>query len=168
MALTTAERVGLAVAMAGALAACRTEHPPSRDSASAIGAPGTTSASAMKPACPRTGHWTPCQVKARLQQSGVAPRDSTLDDLPRLGPRPAVYAIGASGLAVYLFPDAAARERAARTLDSTRFVPPSSALSMRQEATVIQNDNLLAVLYSQRDQQRERVSDAFLAGAPQR
>lgn len=119
-----------------------------------------------KPACPKTGHWSPCQVKARLEQSGVAPRDSALSDAPSLGPRPSVYAVGNALLAVYIFPDAAARERAGRTLDTARFVAPTATLTMRQEATLIQNDNLLAVLYSQRDQQRERVSDAFLAGAP--
>jgi hypothetical protein len=35
------------------------------------------------------------------------------------------------------------------------------------QATVIENDNLLALLFSQNDQQIERVSDALTAGAPQ-
>lgn len=105
-------------------------------------------------------------MKNRLQRAGVAPRDSSLKDLPSLGPTPIVYVVGTSGLAVYLFPDSMARQRAAATLDSTKFVAPSGAVSMRNEATAIQNDNLLAILYSQREQQRERVSDALQAGAP--
>ena len=38
---------------------------------------------------------------------------------------------------------------------------------MLSRATVIQNDNLLALLYSKNEQQRERVSDALMAGPPQ-
>jgi len=75
--------------------------------------------------------------------------------------------VGRSSLAVYLFTDTVARARAARSLDSTKFIAPSAALSMRGEATAIQNDNLLALLFSRNDLQRERVSDALMAGAPQ-
>ncbi len=168
MALTAAHRGLVLAAMAAFAAACRTDRTPERDGTGAANGSGaSTGGGTGQPACARTGHWTGCQVKARLEQSGVAPRDSSLAGLPQLGPQPAMYAVGTSGLAVYLFADAAARERAGRTLDSTKFVAPSAALSMRQEATLIQNDNLIAVLFSQRDQQRERVSDAFMAGPPQ-
>jgi hypothetical protein len=78
-----------------------------------------------------------------------------------------VYAVGTAPLAIYLFPDAAARERAGRALDTTKFITPAQALSTRGEATAIQNDNLLGILFSRRDQQRERVSDALSAGPPQ-
>lgn len=151
-------------------AACGTgkeSSTPHERGASAAGSAGAPVAAAARPACPKTGHWSPCQVKMRLEQAGVAPRDSSLDDLPKLGPAPIVYAVGNAPLAIYLFPDAAARERAARALDTTRFIAPNAALSMRHEATAIQNDNLLGLLFTQRDQQRERVSDALSAGAPQ-
>jgi hypothetical protein len=75
--------------------------------------------------------------------------------------------VGTNGLAVYLYADSTARRQAAAGLDPARFIAPSAALTMRHEATAIQNDNLLAILYSQRDQQRERVSDALMAGPPQ-
>jgi hypothetical protein len=159
-------RVALAVPLALVMA-CGKSPAPSRDSASARAATSVGSAAA-KPACPRTGHWSACQVKTRLDAAGVAPQpDSGKIDLPTLGVRPTVYMVGKSALAIYLYPDAAARERAARSLDSTKFIAPAAALSMRGEATAIQNDNLLALLFSRNDQQRERVSDAFLAGAPQ-
>jgi hypothetical protein len=134
------------------------------DSATAAAAPA---AAAGATACPNTGHWSPCQVKKRLEQSGVAPRDSALADLPAVGPAPITYAVGTSALAVYLFPDTIARARARRTLDTTKFVAPSQGLTIRHEATAIENDNLLALLFTQRDQQRERVSDALMAGPPQ-
>ena len=38
---------------------------------------------------------------------------------------------------------------------------------MQGEATAIENDNLLALLFSRNEQQRERVADALTAGPPQ-
>ena len=80
---------------------------------------------------------------------------------------PIIYQVGSAGLAVYLFPDTGARARAVRSLDTARFIAPARALSMRGEATAIQSDNLLALLFSRNEQQRERVSDALTAGPPQ-
>ncbi|MBA3673056.1 MAG: hypothetical protein H0W68_13690, partial [Gemmatimonadaceae bacterium] len=107
-----------------------------------------------------------------LSMSGLAPRaDSakitSLDAVPALGPAPVVYLVGNSGLAVYLFPDSLARARAAAALDHARFIPQSQPLGMTNETTAIQNDNLLALLFSRSEHQRERVSDALTAGAPQ-
>jgi hypothetical protein len=109
-------------------------------------------------------------VRLRLEQAGLAPQpNDTLKDLhlPTVGPTPTIYTVGTSPLAVYLFADSTARNRAGRGLDTARFIPQSRELSMRGEATAIQNDNLLAILFSRRDQQRERVSDALSAGPPQ-
>ena len=121
----------------------------------------------QKPACPRTGHWSDCQLFTRLEQAGVAPRrEGTAPDLPPLGATPRIYTVGNAALAVYLFADSSARAHAARSLDTLHFIAPSASLTMRGEATAIGNDNLLALLFSKNDQQRERVSDAILAGAP--
>ena len=122
-----------------------------------------------KPLCPRTGHWTECIAFARLEQAGVAPRrGGTLEGLPTFpGTTPHVYSIGKHGVAIYLFADAASRERAARGLDTSRFISPAAPLTMRNEATAIQDDNLLALLFTPIELQRERVADAFAAGAPQ-
>jgi len=146
--------------------ACGERAAPRADSV--VAASAAVSAAAAEPAgpCPATGHWVPCQVKKRLEMTGLVPRDSVIADTVRLGPTPIVYVAGGSAIAVYLFPDSTARRHAAATLDSTKFIAPEAALTMRHEATAIQNDNLLAILYTQRDQQRERVSDALMAGAP--
>jgi len=148
--------------------ACGKDDEASRDSIAAAQAAAASSSAASAPAeaCPATGHWVPCQVKKRLEMTGLAPRDSVVSDTVKLGPTPTVYVAGGSAIAVYLFPDSVARRRAAATLDTTKFIAPEASLSMRHESTAIQNDNLLAILYSQRDQQRERVSDALMAGAP--
>ncbi|HET7190169.1 MAG TPA: hypothetical protein VFI52_18580 [Gemmatimonadaceae bacterium] len=118
--------------------------------------------------CPGTGHWTSCAVRKRLDAAGVAPQTATeLPDLPKFDVAPALYTVGKSGLAIYLFADSSARARAAAALDTLHFIPASKELTMRGETTAIQNDNLLALLFSRMEQQRERVSDALLAGPPQ-
>jgi hypothetical protein len=148
------------------LSACGDKPAPERDSTIAVVAAPAQAAAAPIGPCPATGHWVPCQVKKRLEMTGLAPRDSAISDTVRLGPTPIVYVAGGSAIAIYLFPDSVSRRRAATSLDATRFIAPDAALTMHHEATTIQNDNLLAILYSLRDQQRERVSDALMAGAP--
>ena len=117
--------------------------------------------------CPKTGHWSECQVRERLIRSGVATKDTTRAALPALGPAPLVYRLSRGALAVYLFADSGARARAAGTLDTVTYVPASVGPTMLSRAMVIENDNLLGLLFSKNDQQIERVSDALTAGAPQ-
>jgi hypothetical protein len=177
--MSDARRVRAAslAALACLAGACRgSERTPSADSSMTVATSSTsatsgTSAGAMpsasRPACERTGHWIPCQVRQRLERSGLAPRDSNSTDLPALGPAPAVFRVGRGGLVVYLFADSVTRARAATRLDTVTFVAAERPLTMLSRATVIQNDNLLALLYSKNEQQRERVSDALMAGPPQ-
>jgi hypothetical protein len=121
-----------------------------------------------KPACPNTGHWTACGVLKRLESAGVAPQIAeSLPDLPDVGAAPMRFKVGRAGLAVYLFADSTTRATAARRLDTLHFVSAAKELTMRGETTAIQNDNLLALLFSRSEQQRERVSDALTAGPPQ-
>ena len=79
-------------------------------------------------------------------------------------PAPTVYRVNKAGLALYLFEDSLARIRAARTLDTTRFVSAERPLTVLTEATLIQNDNLLALFFGKNEHQRERVSDALTRG----
>lgn len=161
-------RVALAAAVAALVAGCGSDETASRDSAAAAARAVAAAANTAPPEpCPATGHWQPCAVKKRLEMTGLAPRDSVISDTVRLGPTPTVYVAGGSAIAVYIFPDSTSRHNAAATLDSTKFIAAEAALTMRHEATTIQNDNLLAILYTQRDQQRERVSDALMGGPPQ-
>ena len=161
-------RLLLLASVVAILVACGTNDKAARDTASAAAVVASTANSASSEPCPATGHWQQCAVRKRLEMTGLAPRDSVVSDTVKLGPTPTVYVAGGSAIAVYLFRDLTARRRAAATLDTTKFIAPDAALSMRHEATAIQNDNLLAILYTQRDQQRERVSDALMGGAPQK
>ncbi len=108
-------------------------------------------------------------MKRRLEQSGLAPRDAKddVEGLPTLDLKPVKMMIGSANAAFYLFADTVARRRAAAVLDTLKFIAYPTPVSMRREGTVIQNDNLLLVLFSLNDHQRERVSDAITAGAPQ-
>ncbi len=167
--LAAGGRLMLLATFAAVTASCGKDDKSARDSAATAAAVAASGAALAAPEpCPATGHWKPCAVKKRLEMTGLAPRDSVVSDTVKLGPTPTVYVAGGSAIAVYLFPDSATRRRAAATLDTTKFIAPDVALTMRHEATAIQNDNLLAILYSQRDQQRERVSDALMGGPPQR
>jgi hypothetical protein len=151
------------------LSGCGRSDSPKVDSALSPASQSAALPGQPKPACPKTGHWSDCQVKLRLEQSGLAPQIATekLDDLPSLPGTPTSFHVGNSGLAIYLYADSAARHRAAATLDTMKFIPPSKPVGMRGEATVIANDNMLALLFSRNEHQRERVADAITAGAPQ-
>jgi hypothetical protein len=165
-----AARAAAVVALVATMVtACSRERPALADTSQPAAMEGTAQGGPPgKPACPGTGHWTTCAVLGRLEAAGVAPqRTESLDDLPEVGPAPMQFTVGRSGLAVYLFADSAARAAAVRRLDTLRYIAASKELTMRGEATAIQNDNLLALLYSRSEQQRERVSDALTAGPPQ-
>ena len=159
------------LALLVAAAGCGKPDAPANDSARPVAEPvavaGNANADPRKPACPKTGHWLDCQVRERLVRSGLAPRDTSRDALPSLGPKPVVHRLGRGALAVYLFDDSATRARAASRLDTVKYVRAPHPPTMLSEATVIENDNLLALLFSKNEQQIERVSDALMAGPPQ-
>ena len=166
------------LALALGFVACTKAESPATDSArsasaSAATSPGQPAGAGMAEnekraaPCPKTGHWSDCQVRERLTRSGLAPHDTTRDALPSLGPAPLVFRLGKGGLVVYLFPDSSARIRAAGTLDTVRYVRAARGPTMLSQAMMIENDNLLGLLFSKNEQQIERVSDALTAGAPQ-
>jgi len=151
-----------------ATASCAGSKDKPAESAATAGVPAAGAAGGATPDCPRTGHWSACQLRKRLDQAGLAPRDTTeLADLPELGVTPNVIMLGNAGLAYYLFADTLARHKAAASLDTMKFIPQAKSLSMRNEATRIESDNALAILLSRNEHQRERVADAITAGPPQ-
>lgn len=134
----------------------------------AVGATGAARASA-KPLCPATGAWQLCSVVERLDRAGLAPRQEAgrVHEEPLSAPGVAIQ-LGRSELRIFLYADRAARERDQAKLDSTKYVAAADPLSMQAEPTLIASENLLAILRSRSDHQRERVSDALAAGPPQR
>jgi len=120
--------------------------------------------------CPATGQWAECSVLYRLERAGLAPRaDSTATPAEKeLTGRPLLLKIGLTAtLEVYVYPDSITRATDAKKLDRTQLVVPGASQTMRRERTLIENANLIGLLTSINDHQRERVSDALLAGPPQ-
>jgi hypothetical protein len=160
-------RAALIVAV-GLFGAC-SKAKPVADSSSASNSTAASAPQATAGVCPRTGHWGDCQLRARLGQSGLAPRSTSekVGDLPSLPIKPTTLMLGNAGVAFYLFPDTLSRRRAAATLDTAKFIPQTRPVSMKAETTVIENDNVLVLLFSKNEHQRERVADAVTAGPPQ-
>jgi hypothetical protein len=163
------------VAVAAASAACRENASEERGQSAAtvvdtgaVGATGAARASA-KPLCSATGAWQVCSVVERLDRAGLAPRQGPggVQEAPLSAPGVAIL-LGRSELRIFLYADRAARERDQAKLASTKYVAASEPLSMQAEPTLIASENLLAILRSRNDHQRERVSDALTAGPPQR
>ena len=136
--------------------------------ATAVATPGAPP-TAAKPICPATGSWQVCSVVERLERAGLAPRrePNAVREPPLTTPGIALL-LGRSELRIFLYPDRVTRERDQSRLDSAKYVAASQPLSMQAEPTVIASENLLAILRSRSDHQRERVSDALTAGPPQR
>lgn len=127
-------------------------------------------APAGKASCPATGQWSECAVFDRLDHAGLAPRRDTSAGVVELAPlkqRGTRLLVGNSELDVFIYPDTVSRSRDEAGLDRSKYIEASAEPTLRGEATLIRNANLLAVLRSRNDHQRERVSDALSAGPPQ-
>ena len=130
------------------------------------GAPGDSSAA--RPKCTYTGRWDRCTVTERLERSGLAPRPiDGPEGEPGLGTPALAYMVGKAELRVFLYPDRAARVRAEEALPPAKYLKPSDEVGMEDRVTLISTENLIALLSSRNEHQRERVADALLAGPPQ-
>jgi hypothetical protein len=155
--------------LATLLVACERQR---QSRASAADTATTTAATPTPPlapgACPATGSWSDCAVFQRLDRAGLAPRrDSASVTEAPLTARGALLRLGTSELEIYIYPDARSRERDEALLDRARYVDYAAPLSMKPLPTLIRSVNLIAILHSRNDHQRERVADALTAGPPQ-
>ena len=129
----------------------------------------STAPSPGKDKCPANGEWSECAVFDRLDHAGLAPRrdSSGTIELAPLTQKGSRLLVGTSELDVFIYPDTASRARDEARLDRSKYIEATAEPTLRGEATLIRNVNLLAVLRSRNDHQRERVSDALSAGPPQ-
>jgi hypothetical protein len=142
-------------------------------SSSAKGA-GATTASARaatgSSSCPATGLWANCSLLYRLERAGLAPQvDSSAKpaELALVG-KPLVVKIGKTAtLELYVYPDSAARIADGAKLDRKQFVDAVAEQTVARERTLIETANVIGLLTSLSSHQRERVSDAIMAGPPQ-
>lgn len=160
--------LGVALLLA---ASCARDDTPAPDSAAvnvaATPAPAADTTGA-KPACPATGLWSRCAILERLDRSGLAPQldSSATATEPPLEAKGFLVRVGRGELEIYLYPDAAARERDQARLDRARYAVYTAPLTMERQPTLIASGNALAILLSLNTHLRERVGDAITAGAP--
>ena len=139
------------------------------DSTAVTSVPASGGTSAAVTLCPNTGLWAECSILYRLDRSGLVPR---LDSSAQVAEAPLtvkgrLVRIGNSELELYLYADIASREREQRSLDRAKYVEYPAPVPMNPVPTLISSANLIAILHSRNDHQRERVSDALTAGPPQ-
>lgn len=156
------------------LSACRGDAPRQDSARIASSTPASVAAaqpgdSAAKPACPGTGAWARCSIIERLDRAGLAPRvdSSAAPTEPPLTATGQLVRLGNAELELYLYADEGARKRDIRKVDTMRYLPYTDPVSVQQLPTLIQSVNLVAILHSRNDHQRERVGDAITAGPPQ-
>jgi hypothetical protein len=130
---------------------------------------GDTAAAAAIPLCPATGLWAECAIVYRLDRAGLVPRvDSSapVTEEP-LTVRGRKILVGRSELELYLYPDAASRERELAAIDRTKYVEYPAPVPINPMPTLIHSANAIVILHSRNDHQRERISDLITAGPPQ-
>ncbi|HEY0996840.1 MAG TPA: hypothetical protein VGD77_12670, partial [Gemmatimonadaceae bacterium] len=129
---------------------------------------GAAAPADARPACGHTGRWDACTIAERLDRSGLAPQPVTdAAPHPLLGAPAAAWTVGNARLLVFVYPDKAAREAAQKKLPPAQFLTPQEEVGMNAMPTLIASENLLALLDSRNEHQRERVADAITAGPPQ-
>lgn len=160
--------IGGALALLALAAGCRGQKS-ATDTARAVPAIGVAPPGPpSKDSCPADGQWAACSLLKRLDEAGLAPqRDSNPVKREPLS-RPGVHVtVGGSELDLFFYPDSASRKRDEAKLDPKQYIAYDAPQTIRAEPTLIRSANVIAILYSRRDQQRERVSDAITAGPPQ-
>lgn len=104
----------------------------------------------------------------RLERAGLAPRvDAAASTEDPLTQRGTLIRVGRAELEIYVYADPAARERDQARLDARKYLAGDAPIGAVTQPTLIHSANLIAVLHSRNEHQRERVFDAIMAGPPQ-
>ena len=129
--------------------------------------PATATATDSAP-CPATGLWAPCSVLERLERAGlVADTSQPGATEPPLAAKGIHLTVRRADLELYFYPDRAARERDEKRLDRSRYLEADQPPEPRHKPTLVTSENLLIVLDTRNERQRERITLAVTAGPPQ-
>lgn len=167
MRISPAAFLGLATL---AIACSKSSPPPRSVETAAPNRAESPAATTGGSTCPATGYWAKCSVLYRLERAGLAPHvDSTATPEEKsLSGSSFIVKIGSvARLEVFLYADSAARAADEKKLDKSKLVSATAPQTILRERTLIENANLVGLLSSINDHQRERVSDALTAGPPQ-
>jgi len=128
---------------------------------------GTYTGPPPLPNCPGTGHWEPCTIFDRLERAGLAPQRGDTVRFPFLRVAGQTWRLGAATIHVFRYRESTLRHADFVMLDSTRVRPTGDTVTTWPGTpTLLVNDNLLAILLSDNEEQMERVSLALTAGPP--
>ena len=124
-------------------------------------APGDTS-------CPATGLWARCSVIKSIERAGLNSHADSAKDVTEkpLSVPGFELPVSRGTLRVFLYADSGSRRRDQARLDTALFVSPAKDANMRRR-TLIGSANLLALMDVMNSQNRERIANALMAGAPQ-
>jgi len=160
-------RVGSIVFTVVLLTACRADPKP--DGAATIASVAASAPARREPlpTCPGTGHWESCTVFDRLERAGLAPQRGDTLRLPFLDAAGQTWRLGKATIHVFRYRDSLARRADFVALDSAHARPVGDTVTTwTGTPTLLVNDNLLAILLSDNEEQVERVSLALTAGPP--
>lgn len=128
----------------------------------------STAPDTLAPPCPPTGRWAECTVINRLEQAGLImePHQDpvTREPLQRQGRG---FSVRSAELEVFIYPDRNARERDQARLDPDDYLEADAPPEPVHKPTIVASENLLVVLDTRRERQRERITLALTAGPPQ-
>jgi hypothetical protein len=145
--------------------------PADKQAAPPSAAPARVSAAPAPPlpTCPGTGHWEACTVFDRLERAGLAPQRGDTVRFPFLHIAGQTWRLGTATIHVFRYRDSVSRHSDSALLDSATARPAGDRVTTWPGTpTLLMNDNLLAILLSENEQQVERVSLALTAGPPPR
>ncbi len=149
------------------MAACGRSEPKGQPARVTRDAPSGYSGPAALPTCPGTGHWESCTVFDRLERAGLAPQRGDTVRFPFLRIAGQTWRLGAATIHVFRYRDSVTRHADFAALDSASARPRGDTVTTWPGTpTMLVNDNLLAILLSENEEQVERVSLALTAGAP--
>ena len=153
--------------LGGAIVACGPAEKKGQPPRITADSPRAYSGPAPLPTCPGTGHWESCTVFDRLERAGLAPQRGDTVRFPFLKIAGQTWRIGNATIHVFRYRDSLARHADFVALDSLHARPRRDTLTTWPGTpTLLVNDNLLAILLSDNDEQVERVSLALTAGPP--
>ena len=127
------------------------------------------STTGSKTDCLTDGLWKECSALMRLERSGFAVHDESLtvvreDRLMIAGKR---LPIARGEIRFFIYADSGSRARDQRHLDSTQFISAEANPTIIHKRTLLANANILVLMDVASEANRERIANAFLAGAPQ-
>lgn len=152
----------VALALAGA---CAKDEPPAPPKPVTV-----TRSDSVRPLCSEDGRWNQCVLLDRLVHAGVAPLADSTDTthVAFLKPPGVHYKIGKSAeLVVFYYPDSVQALKAWNALDTLRLAPSADTVRpWPRQPIPIRAANAIAVLFSEKLEQIERVRAVFAAGLP--